>query len=125
VDNIFESKLDAGTKLRKYSGLFEATLCEGKKDKACLFGMLGAELSTLGSPSASGVRKFYQDNETRLARVVEEGRANGQFHFKGEAKTVAAMFFALLEGGALVARAEGGRKRLHLMVEQAMKLLQQ
>jgi TetR/AcrR family transcriptional repressor of nem operon len=125
VDNIFESKLDAGTKLRKYAGLFEATLCEGKKDKACLFGMLGAELSTLGSPSASGVRKFYRDNETRLARVLEEGRANGQFHFKGEAKAVAAMFFALLEGSALVARAEGGHKRLHMIVEQAMKLLQQ
>jgi hypothetical protein len=57
--------------------------------------------------------------------VLEEGRANGQFHFKGEAKAVAAMFFALLEGSALVARAEGGHKRLHMIVEQAMKLLQQ
>jgi TetR/AcrR family transcriptional repressor of nem operon len=124
VDEIFESKLDPEVKLRKYAGLFEATLCEGKKDKACLFGMLGAELSTLGSPSVAGVRKFYRDNEMRLARVLDEGRQKGQFHFKGEAKVVAAMIFALLEGGALVARAEGGHKRLHMMVEQSMKLLQ-
>ena len=124
VDDIFESKLDPEAKLRKYAGLFEATLCEGKKDKACLFGMLGAELSTLGSPSAAGVRKFYRENEARLARVLEEGREKGQFRFRGEAKVAAAMIFALLEGGALMARAEGGHKRLHMMVEQSVKLLQ-
>jgi TetR/AcrR family transcriptional repressor of nem operon len=124
VDEIFESEADPAAKLRKYAALFEATLCDGKKDKACLFGMLGAELSTLGSPSVAGVRKFYRDNEARLARVLEEGREKGHFHFKGEAKVVAAMIFALLEGGALVARAEGGHKRLHMMVEQSMKLLQ-
>lgn len=124
VDEIFSSEVDPAAKLRKYAALFEATLCDGKKDKACLFGMLGAELSTLGSPSVAGVRKFYRDNEARLARVLEEGREKGHFHFKGEAKVVAAMIFALLEGGALVARAEGGHKRLHMMVEQSMKLLQ-
>ena len=124
VDDIFESKLDPEAKLRKYAGLFEATLCEGKKDKACLFGMLGAELSTLGSPSVAGVRKFYRENEARLARVLDEGREKGQFRFKGEAKMAAAMIFALLEGGALMARAEGGHKRLHMMVEQSLKLLQ-
>ena len=124
VDEIFESKLDPEAKLRKYAGLFEATLCEGKKDKACLFGMLGAELSTLGSPSVAGVRKFYRENEARLARVLDEGREKGQFRFKGEAKMAAAMIFALLEGGALMARAEGGHKRLHMMVEQSVKLLQ-
>ena len=125
VDEIFESQLAPADKLRKYASLFEATMCDGKRDKACLFGMLGAELSTLGSPSAAGVRKFYRDNEARLARVLEEGREKGQFHFKGHANLVAAMIFALLEGGALVARAEGGHKRLHMMVEQSLKLLQE
>jgi TetR/AcrR family transcriptional repressor of nem operon len=125
VDGIVESKLDPAAKLRKYVGLFEATLSEGKQDKACLCGMLGAELSTLGSPSAAGVRRFYRDNEARLGRVLEEGRERGQFHFKGESKLVAAMIFALLEGGVLIARAEGGHKRLRAMAEQALKLLQE
>ena len=125
VDGIVESKLDPVAKLRKYVGLFEATLCDGKQDKACLCGMLGAELSTLGSPAAAGVRRFYRDNEARLARVLEEGRERRQFHFKGEATLVAAMFFALLEGGVLVARAEGGHKRLRAMAEQVLKLLQE
>jgi TetR/AcrR family transcriptional repressor of nem operon len=125
MDEIFASKLDPAAKLRKYAALFEATLSEGKCDKACLFAMLGAELSSLGSPSAAGVRRFYRENEVRLARVIEEGRDKGQFHFKGDARRVAAMFFALLEGGALIARAEGGPKRLHAMTEQALKLLQE
>jgi TetR/AcrR family transcriptional repressor of nem operon len=125
MDGIFRSKVDAAAKLRRYAGLFEATLSDGKCDKACLFAMLGAELSTLDSPAAAAVRRFYDDSETRLARVLEEGREKGQFHFKGEPKRVAAMFFALLEGGALIARAEGGPKRLHAMAEQALKLLQE
>lgn len=124
VDAIVESKMDPATKLRRYAGLFEATLCEGKQDKACLCGMLGAELSSLGSPSAAGVRRFYRDNEARLARILEEGQEKGQFGFRGDVKLVAGMLFSLLEGGALVVRVEGGHKRLHAMVEQALKLLQ-
>lgn len=124
VDGIVESKLDPAAKLRKYAGLFEATLCEGQQDKACLCGMLGAELSTLGNPAATGVRRFYRDNEARLAKILEEGLKNGAFRFKGDTKLVAAMIFSLLEGGALVVRAEGGHKRLHTMVEQTITLLQ-
>lgn len=123
VDSIVESKKDSVEKLRAYAGLFEATLSEGKQDKACLCGMLGAELSTLGGPAAAGIKRFYRENEARLVRVLEEGKAQGQFYYKGEAKLVAAMIFSLLEGGALVARVEGGHMRLHALAEQTLKLL--
>jgi len=123
VDGIVESKFDPTEKLRRYAGLFEATLREGKQDKACLCGMLGAELSTLGSPAAAGIRRFYRDNESRLARILEDGQKKGQFHFSGEARLVATLLFALLEGGALVARVEGGPTRLHAMAEGALKML--
>jgi len=123
VDAIVQSKKSPVEKLRAYAGLFESTIREGKQDKACLCGMLGAELSTLGSPSVAGVRRFYRDNEARLVQILEEGREEGVFHFKGEARLVAAMIFSLLEGGALVARAEGGHKRLHSMAEQMLHLL--
>ncbi len=124
VDAIVQSKKNPVEKLRAYAGLFESTIREGKQDKACLCGMLGAELSTLGSPSVAGVRRFYRDNEARLVQILEEGRDQGVFHFKGDAKLIAAMIFSLLEGGALVARAEGGHKRLHSMAEQMLNLLQ-
>lgn len=124
VDTIVESKRDALTKLRAYGGLFEATLNEGQHDKACLCGMLGAELSTLASPAAAGVRRFYRENEKRLIRILEQGKAEKQLCYRGDTKVVAEMIFSLLEGGALVARADGGHKRLHAMVEQTVKLLQ-
>jgi TetR/AcrR family transcriptional regulator, transcriptional repressor for nem operon len=124
VDAIVQSKKNPVEKIRAYAGLFEGTLSEGKQDKACLCGMLGAELSTLGHPSVAGVRRFYRENEARLVQILEEGREQGVFHFKGETKLVAAMIFSLLEGGALVARAEGGHKRLHSMAEQMLNLLQ-
>jgi Transcriptional regulator len=123
VDGIVQSKKSPVEKLRAYAGLFESTIREGKQDKACLCGMLGAELSTLGSPSVAGVRRFYRDNEARLVQILEEGREEGVFHFKGETRLMAAMIFSLLEGGALVARAEGGHKRLHSMAEQMLHLL--
>jgi TetR/AcrR family transcriptional regulator, transcriptional repressor for nem operon len=124
VDTIIESKRDARAKLRAYAELFEATLREGRQDKACLCGMLGAELSTLASPAAAGVRRFYRENQKRLVRILEEGKAQKQFHYRGDTNVVAEMIFSLLEGGALVARAEGGHKRLHAMVEQTVTLLQ-
>ena len=123
VDAIVQTKKNPLEKLRAYAGLFEGTLSEGKQDKACLCGMLGAELSTLGNPSVAGVRRFYRENEARLVQILEEGKDQGVFHFKGDIKLVAAMIFSLLEGGALLARAEGGHKRLHAMAEQMLNLL--
>jgi TetR/AcrR family transcriptional repressor of nem operon len=125
MDEIFASTLDPAAKLRKYAALFEATLSQGRRDKACPFAILGGELSSLDAPSTARVRRFYRDSEERLARVVEAGRAEGQFHFKGDPRQVAAMLFALLEGAILIARAEGGPKRLHAVVRQALKLLQE
>ena len=125
MDGIFSSKLDPAAKLRQYAALFEATLSDGKQDKACPFAVLGAELASLNSPAAARVRRFYDETEARLARVVEEGREQGRFHFKGDPRRVAAMFFALLEGAMLIARAEGGPKRLHATAEQALKLLRE
>src|ERR1051325_5903944 len=72
MDGIFASKLDPAAKLRHYAGLFEATLADGKRDKVCPCAMLGAELATLNSPAAARVRRFYEENDARLARVLEE-----------------------------------------------------
>jgi TetR/AcrR family transcriptional regulator, transcriptional repressor for nem operon len=125
MDEIFASKLDAAAKLRKFAAHFEEMLSEGKGDKVCIFGVLGAELVSLGSPAAGRLRRVYEEIEARLARVIEEGRKKGQFRFKGDSKRVAAMFFALLEGAMLIARADGGPKRLHAMADQALQLLQE
>jgi TetR/AcrR family transcriptional repressor of nem operon len=123
VDRIVASDDDAALKLRRYCGLFEATLREGDQDRACPCAMLGAELATLGSASAGLIRDFYRANEQRLARILEQGRAEGSLAFAGTPEATAALIFALLEGGMLVVRAGGGAKQFRAITGQLLALL--
>ena len=123
VDQIMESEISAKQKLQRYVALFEATLCAGSKDKACLCGMLGAELASLGDDSAAKIRYFYEENEKRLTGILEEGRKSKQFRFKGGSRAAAALIFSLLEGSVLIARAQDGVKQFRGITEQLMLLL--
>lgn len=123
VDGIIASGSSAEVKLDRYMVLFQSTLKEGKQDKACLCGMLGAELATLGLPSVKRIRKFYWENEKRLTKILEEGKNAGIFGFSGQPDTMAALIFSLLEGAALIMRAEGGPKKFKSVCDQLMKLV--
>jgi TetR/AcrR family transcriptional repressor of nem operon len=123
VDAILESPLSPEVKLRQYCALFEATLSGGEEDKACLCGMLGAELKTLNSPLVELINEFYQGNTVRLEKLLTEGRELGDFKFPGEIKAMARLIFSLLEGGLLIARAKGGINQFREIVEQLMQLV--
>lgn len=123
VDNIVASTDSPEVKLRRYCGLFEATLSSGEQDKACLCGMLGAELATLKSPLVERIRAFYRDNEERLAVILNQGRQAGIFRFAGDVQATAILIFSLLEGGILIARAYGGTQQFHVVIEQLMQLV--
>jgi TetR/AcrR family transcriptional repressor of nem operon len=123
VDGIIATSDEPEVKLRQYCGLFEATLSSGSQDKVCLYAMVGAESLTLNHPLAEQVRHFYEENEARLLHILEQGRTKGDFQFTGESKTTAALIFALLEGGMLVARANGGTTQFQQVVEQLIQLL--
>src|SRR5262249_60765008 len=81
VDRIVAEESDPARMLDRYVGLFEATLREGKHDKACLCGMLGAELASLGDEAVRGLRRFYQANQERLAAILKQGRDAGGVRF--------------------------------------------
>ena len=123
VDGILASSDTPEVKLRRYCGLFEATLSSGNQDKACLCAMLGAELATLNHPLVERVRSFYQANEERLAVMLNAGLEDGSFQFNGNAETMASFIFGLLEGGMLVARVRGGSTQFHQTIEQLMLLI--
>jgi TetR/AcrR family transcriptional repressor of nem operon len=123
VDRIVAEESDPARMLDRYMGLFEATLREGKHDKACLCGMLGAELASLGDEAARGIRNFYQANQARLASIVTQGRDAGVFRFSGDAAALALLIFAALEGAALVVRAEGGVKRFRALAGELRRLV--
>lgn len=118
VDRIVAADIDPEERIVRYASLFEATLALGKHDKACLCGVLGAELATLGSASADIVRDFYEQNEKRLARMLDDGRKQGTLLFVGSSRAMAALIFALLEGAVLIARARGGRKAFREVAAQ-------
>ncbi len=123
VDDLFSSSDPEDKKLLKYMGLFEATLQDGDHDKACLCGMLGAELFTLGPAAADRVRYFYNENEKRLTSLLDNGKKKGNFKFKGNSKKLAALIFSFLEGALLLVRAEGGVKKFQSVKEQMMDLV--
>lgn len=123
VDQIVNSDLSPSTKLRRYMELFEATLQEGNHDKACLCGMLGAELTTIGSSSAELVKSFYKENEDKLVKILKQGVEQGAFKIPGNIKSTAKIIFSFLEGGLLIVRAQGNLKQFRGMMNQCLKLL--
>jgi len=123
VDGIIAASDGPEVKLRRYCGLFEATLYSGSQDKACLYAMVGAELATLNDPSVERVRHFYRENEARLVLILDQGRATRDFQFAGESQTTAALIFSLLEGGMLIARAHGGASQFHQVIEQLIQFI--
>lgn len=123
VDGILASSDSPEVKLRRYCGLYEATLSSGNQDKACLCAMLGAELATLNHPSLELVRTFYRENEARLVSLLNQGRQAGDFRFPGDVRATAMLIFSLLEGGMLVARAQNGAQLFHQMMEQLIQMV--
>src|SRR5262245_18563435 len=123
VEGVLASDHPAPEKLRRYCGLFEGTLRQGSHDRACPCAMLGAELATLGSAAAGLIREFYRDNEKRLARILAQGRQERSLTFAGSPAATAALIFALLEGGMLVVRGNGGAKDFRAITEQMIALV--
>lgn len=122
-DVILDSPESSEIKLRRYCDLFVATLSSGNQDKACLCGMLGAELKTLNSPLVAQVVQFYRHNQARLARLLQQGKATGEFSFPGQVESMAMVIFSMLEGGMLITRASGGVAELREMVEQLVQVV--
>lgn len=123
VDDILDSSDSPEVKLRRYCGLFEATLSSGDQDKACLCAMLGAELKTLNEPSVKGVSTFYQANKERLSNLLAAGRQEGSFRFPGDVQAMASLVFGALQGGMLVSRVQGGANQFRLDIEQLLKVI--
>ena len=103
-----ERSIDAHAKLEAYAQLYADVLSD---ERMCLCGMLAADYATLPDPMRTRVVRFFDDNETWLARVLEDGRAAGALRFKGKATAVARTLVGGLEGAMLVSRPYGDVKR--------------
>jgi TetR/AcrR family transcriptional regulator, transcriptional repressor for nem operon len=95
---------DASARLNLYAGLYLQVL---RSRKMCLCGMLAAEYQTLPPPMRDAVLRFFDQNESWLVRVLEQGRDDGSLRFAGPARDEARMIMGGLEGAMLVARPYG------------------
>jgi TetR/AcrR family transcriptional regulator, transcriptional repressor for nem operon len=106
-----ESRIaEAPARLDAYAGLY-ADVLRGRR--MCLCGMLAAEYGTLPDPIRERVIAFFDDNEIWLARVLEDGRADGRLQFDAPPPEAARLIVSALEGAMLVARAYGDVERFH------------
>jgi TetR/AcrR family transcriptional repressor of nem operon len=94
----------ATAKLDAYAGLYLQVL---RNRKMCLCGMLAAEYQTLPQPMQDAVIRFFDQNESWLGGVLEQGQADGSLQFAGPPRDTARMIVAGLEGAMLIARPYG------------------
>ena len=91
-------------KLAAYADLYLQVL---RDRKMCLCGMLAAEYQTLPQPMRDAVISFFDQNESWLEAVLEQGRDEGSLQFTGSARDAARMIVSGLEGAMLLARPYG------------------
>ncbi|HEX8915137.1 MAG TPA: TetR/AcrR family transcriptional regulator [Humisphaera sp.] len=96
--------------LERYVQLFQATL--RPDHRLCLCGMLATELTTLAADLQADVRRFFEDNEAWLARVLGEGRRAKVLEFEGSTAAAARCVYAALHGAMLSAHTFGDPSRL-------------
>jgi TetR/AcrR family transcriptional repressor of nem operon len=108
---------DAAAKLRGYAGLYTDVL---SADRMCLCGMLAAEHRTLPHPLQRAVCAFFTSNTAWLARVLDEGRADGSLAFTGPAADTATVILGALEGAMLITRLDGEVARFTATANQLL-----
>jgi len=91
----------AAAKLAAYAGIYADVL---KGHRMCLCGMLAADYDTLPKPMRKAVVGFFDENETWLTRVLEQGVEEGSLHPSGSASEAAQAIVGGLEGALLIAR---------------------
>ena len=108
---------DAVAKLAAYADLYLQVL---RNRRMCLCGMLAAEYQTLPEPMQGAVIRFFDQNETWLEGVLEQGREDGSLQFAGSARDTARMVVGGLEGAMLVARPYGDIARFQAAADNLL-----
>jgi TetR/AcrR family transcriptional repressor of nem operon len=108
LQTIEAGPVPASAKLEAYLGLYVDVLRAGRM---CLCGMLAAEYETLSQGLRDSILHFFDDNEAWVARVLEQGRKDGELHFEGTPTETARTLISALEGAMLVSRPYADPKR--------------
>ena len=89
----------------------------------CLCGMLAAEYETLPEPMQEALTWFFDDGESWLTGVLEQGAAEGTVRLTGSARDTARTIVSGLEGAMLTARPFGDAERFDSAAERLLATL--
>jgi TetR/AcrR family transcriptional repressor of nem operon len=84
-----------------YAGIYADVL---RDRRMCLCGMLAADYDTLPQPMRDSVLRFFDDNETWLNDVVDQGQSEGSLRLDGSPREAARALVGGLEGALLISR---------------------
>jgi TetR/AcrR family transcriptional regulator, transcriptional repressor for nem operon len=121
LEEIDGSGAEAPAKLEAYVRIYADVL---RDKRMCLCGMLAAEYETLPEPMREAIVRFFDDNESWLAKVIEQGRQDGSLRGNGSATDDARTIVSGLEGALLVARPFGDVKRFEGAATRLLESLQ-
>jgi len=109
---------DARRRLRAYVAIWSRVLRD--RDRMCLCGMMAADIASLPRPVRAEIKRFFNENEAWLVRVMKAGQKAGTLKLAGTVEVEARLLTMGLEGAMLVARSYGEPRRFE---EIAARLL--
>lgn len=91
-------------------GLFEFTRsqCECGRP-VCMIGALSVDYEELSDQTRGVLDRFMQDSLAWLTKVLETGRQQGEFDFRGEARSKAVSLLSMIQGARQLARIHGAK----------------
>ena len=111
---------DVPAKLAAYAELYAGVL---KEERMCLCGMLAADYATLPPAMRGAVVRFFDENQSWLEGVLEQGVSDGALHYRGPARDEAQLIISALEGAMLVARPYGDPQRFQAAAQRLLGAL--
>ena len=119
LDGLASESGDARRRLRRYVGLWARVLRD--RDRMCLCGMMAADIATLPKPVRAEIRRFFDENEAWLVRVISDGRKAKTLRFAGTPEVEARLLTMGLEGAMLVARSYGEPRRFEEIADRLLE----
>ncbi|MBI3855131.1 MAG: TetR/AcrR family transcriptional regulator [Planctomycetes bacterium] len=110
---------DARRRLRRYASLWARVLRD--RDRMCLCGMMAADIATLPRAVRAEIRRFFEENEAWLVRVLSEGRKAKSLRLAGTPAVEARLLTMGLEGAMLVARSYGEPRRFEEIADRLLE----
>ncbi|MGK2926756.1 MAG: TetR/AcrR family transcriptional regulator [Lysobacterales bacterium] len=97
-----------GTALPQLEGLFQYTRTQMELGRpVCMVGALSIDYEELSAEGKQALDRFMMDTVKWLSKVLEAGREQGEFEFRGKAQSKAVSILAMIQGARQLARIHG------------------